>query len=178
MVQRWWVVHVIVIVVVVVVVIMPVTVMARGAVAGGIEWQPYAAPLLPPEMRGFFRHTHEAYVDVPMCYAPAEMQAEGVRGRTFRLYVRRFSPTATPARHIWHVTGGPGVSSDGIERVLGTRFDDLAIYIMDPRGLDRSQEYGGRGGAGADVLACVGCFQCRMGGAWRRCCGRCRTRRR
>jgi len=105
-----------------------------------IKWQKYDAPYLAPEMRAYFKFTSEAYVRVPMCYESLDLQSEATRHKTFEIYIRRFCPTTSPARHIWYIAGGPGISSDNVEKSIRTKFDDLAIYIMDPRGLDRSQE--------------------------------------
>ncbi len=104
-----------------------------------INWQPYSPKFLSPETTSFYRFRWEATIPVPLSHLPWHRQGEETRGKSITLYVRKFSQTPYPTRHVWFITGGPGCSTDGVERALSTHLTDTAVYLMDNRGLEASE---------------------------------------
>ena len=104
-----------------------------------IGWQSYSPKFLKPEAASFYQFRWEAHVPVPLSHLPWHRQRDETRGKSIQVYIRKFSQTPYPKRHVWFITGGPGCSTDGVERALSTQLPDTAIYLMDNRGLEASE---------------------------------------
>lgn len=113
--------------------------LAQSYVSSTIKWQPYHPKYLSADAAKFYTYRSDAIVSAPLSHLPWHRQQLQTRGKSIKLYIRKFSRTPFPQKHIWFITGGPGCSTDGVERALSVKLPDAAIYLMDNRGLEQSE---------------------------------------
>lgn len=106
-----------------------------------IEWDTYKPQYLKSTTADFYTHSWYTNIMVPMSHALWRDRPEEIRDRSLSIYVRKFSNTLTPRNHIWLISGGPGSPTSGIEKALSLQIKDTAVYLMDNRGLGRSERY-------------------------------------
>lgn len=98
-----------------------------------IYWIKYDAKFMKPAARDFYKYTWDAIITVPQSRSHTSSDKD-----TFEIYVRKFSRVENVKKHLWLISGGPGSSTSGIEKALSVLLPDTAIYLMDNRGLGRS----------------------------------------
>jgi hypothetical protein len=104
-----------------------------------ISWKIYSPKYLKSDAASFYQFRWEALVPVPLSHLPWHRQGEETRGLSINVYIRKFSQTPYPKKHVWFITGGPGCATDGVERALSVQLPDTAVYLMDNRGLEGSE---------------------------------------